>query len=72
MCFANVDGQKFRLRFVIVVKICEVTYLAPEWRSAVTSKNENQRTLSDAIAEMKCSLPIYIHSPDVRSAVSDL
>ena len=50
MCFANIDGQKVCLRFVIVVKIYEVAYLAPEWRSGITSKNENQRALPDAIA----------------------
>jgi ABC-type amino acid transport system permease subunit len=50
MCFANIDGQKVCLRFVIVVKIYEVAYLAPEWRSGITSKNQNQGALPDAIA----------------------
>jgi hypothetical protein len=58
MRFANVDGQKVRLSFVIVVKTYEVTYLAPERRSGVTSENENERAPADAIAKMKCSLPI--------------
>jgi ABC-type amino acid transport system permease subunit len=50
MGFAYIDGQKVCLRFVIVVKIYEVAYLAPEWRSGITSKNQNQRALPDAIA----------------------
>ena len=72
MSFANIDGQKVRLSFVIVVEIYEVAYLAPEWRSGVTSKNENQRTLPDAVAQMKCSLPIEIHEPDIGCAISDV
>jgi hypothetical protein len=72
MCFAYVDGQKVRLSLVIVVEIYEVAYLAPERRSGVASKNENQRTLSDAIAQMKCSLPIEIQKPDVGGAVTHM
>lgn len=72
MCFAYVNGQKVRLSPVIVVEVYEVAYLAPEWRSGVTSKNENQWTLSDAIAKMKCSLPIEIQKLDVGGAVTDL
>jgi len=60
MGFAYIDGQKVCLRFVIVVKIYEVAYLAPEWRSGVASENEDERTLPHAIAQMECRLPVEI------------
>jgi hypothetical protein len=69
MGFAYIDGQKVRLRFVIVVEIYEVAYLAPEWRSGVASENENERTLPNAISQMESSLSIEIHEPDVGGAV---
>jgi hypothetical protein len=70
MGFAYIDGQKVRLSFVIVVKIYEVAYLATEGRSGITSENENQRTLPDTVAQMKCGLPIEIHESDVGRAIS--
>ena len=72
MRFAYVDGQKVRLSLVVAVEIYEVAYLAPEWRSGVASKNENQRTLPDAIAQMKCSLSIEVDKSDVGGAISHM
>jgi len=69
MGFAYIDGQKVRLRLVMVVEIYEVAYLATKWRSGIASKNENQRTLPDTIAQMKCCAAIEIHKPNVGGAV---
>jgi len=72
MRFADVNGQKIRASFVIVVKIYEVAYLAAEGRSGVTAKDQNERALADAIAEMEFRLSIEAHQRDVRSAVTDV
>jgi hypothetical protein len=72
MRFANVNGQKIRLGFVIVVEIDEVAYLAAEWRSGVAAKHENKRALADAVAEMELGLPVEAHQRDVRSAIADV
>src|SRR5580704_7533874 len=72
MGFADVNGQKIRASFVIVVKIYEVAYLAAEGRSGVAAKDQDERALADAIAEMKLCLAIEAHQRDVRSAVADV
>ena len=61
MRFADVNGQKIRASFVIVVEIYEVAYLAAEGRSGVAAKNQNKRALADAIAEMELRLAIEAH-----------
>jgi hypothetical protein len=72
MRFADVNGQKIRPSFVIVIKIYEVAYLAAKGRSGVAAKNQNEWALADAIAEMKFRLAIEAHQRDVRSAVADV
>jgi 2-polyprenyl-6-methoxyphenol hydroxylase-like FAD-dependent oxidoreductase len=72
MRFADVNGQKIRASFVIVIKIYEVAYLAAERWSGVTAKNQDERALADAIAEMELSLAIEAHQRDVRSAIADV
>jgi len=72
MRFADVNGQKIRASFVIVVKIYEVAYLAAKGRSGVAAKNQDKRALADAIAKTKFRLPIEAHQRDIRSAVADV
>src|SRR5580704_864657 len=72
MGFADVNGQKIRASFVIVIKIYEVAYLAAEGRSGVAAKNQNERALADAIAKVEFRLPIEAHQRDVRSAVANV
>ena len=72
MRFADVNGQKIRPSFVIVIEIYEVAYLAAKGRSGVAAKNQNEWALADAIAEMKFRLAIEAHQRDVRSAVADV
>ena len=72
MCFADVNGQKIRPSFVVIVEIYEVAYLATEGRSGVAAKNQNERSLADAIAEMELCLTVQAHERDVRSAVTDV
>ena len=72
MRFADVNGQKIRASFVIVVKIYEVAYLAAKGRSGVAAEDQNERALADAIAEMELRLAIEAHQRDVRSAVADV
>ncbi len=61
MRFADVNGQKIRASFVIVVEIYEVAYLAAKGRSGVAAKNQNERALADTIAEMELRLAIEAH-----------
>jgi len=72
MRFPDVNSQKIRASFVVVIKIYEVAYLAAEGRSGVTAKNENERSLADTIAEVELRLAIEAHQRDVRSAVADV
>ena len=72
MGFADVNGQKIRASFVVVIKIYEVAYLAAEGRSGVAAKDQNQRALADAFAEMEFRLAIEAHQRDVWSAVADV
>jgi hypothetical protein len=72
MRFADVNGQKIRASLVIVVKIYEVAYLAAKGRSGVAAKNQDERALADAIAEMEFRLSIKAHQRDIRSAVADV
>ena len=39
MRFANINGQEVRLRFVIVIEIDEVAYLAAEGRSGIAAED---------------------------------
>ena len=41
MCFSDVNGQKCNFSFVPFIKCIEGRNLPPEWRSGVTSKNED-------------------------------
>jgi hypothetical protein len=50
MRFANINGQKVGLSLVVVVQTDEVAYLAPEWRSGIASKDEDERTSPDTFA----------------------
>jgi hypothetical protein len=72
MRFADVNGQKIRASFVIVVEIYEVAYLAAEGRSGIAAKNQHEWALADAIAEMEFRLSVKAHQRDVRSAVADV
>jgi hypothetical protein len=72
MCFADVNGQKIRPSFVVIVEIYEVAYLATEGRSGVAAKNQNEWSLADAIAEMELCLTVETYERDVRSAVADV
>jgi hypothetical protein len=70
MRFADVNGQKIHASLVIVVKIYEVAYLAAKGRSGIAAKNQDERALADASAEMEFRLSIEAHQRDVRSAVA--
>ena len=72
MGFADVNGQKIRAGFVIVIKIYEVAYLAAKGRSGVAAKDQDERALADSIAEMELRLSVEAHQRDVRSAVTDV
>jgi hypothetical protein len=50
MRFANINRQKIRAIFVIVVEIHEVAYLAAKRRSGVAAEDQHQRPLANAIA----------------------
>ena len=70
MRFANIHGQEIRAILVIVIEIDEVAYLAPERRSGIAAEDQNQRSLPDAIAEMKCRLAIERQQPHIRRRVA--
>ena len=67
---ANINRQKLGAVFVIVVEVYEVAYLAAERWSGVASENENERLLSDSIAEVEYGLPVERQQWHVRCAVS--
>ena len=72
MRFTNINGQEIRLRFVIVIKIDKVTYLAAEGRSGIAAEDQDKRALADTVAEMKLGLAIKAHQRNVWSVVADV
>ena len=70
MRFANIHGQEIRAILVIVIEIDEVAYLASKRRSGIAAEDQNQRSLPDAIAEMKCRLAIERQQPHIRRRVA--
>src|SRR5690348_7020211 len=72
MRFADVNGQKIRAIFVVVVNLDEISDLAPERRSSVTAENEHKRTLADAVPQMEIGFPVERNQPRIRRLLSKL
>ena len=70
MRFANINRQKIRAIFVIVVEIDEVAYLAAKRRSGIAAENQHQRPLAHTIAQMKSSLPVKRQQTHIRCGVA--
>jgi hypothetical protein len=56
--FANVDRQKIRVVFVIVIDLHDVAQLAPEGRSSKATKDQHQRASTGAFMNTKARLAV--------------
>jgi hypothetical protein len=72
MGFADVDGEEVGAVFVIVVKIGEVAYLAAEWRSGVAAENEDERSATDAVAQLECGITVEADQRRIRGAIANV
>ena len=66
MRFANVDGQKIGVLFVILVNLNDVADLATERRSSKASKDQHERTIAGALANVKAGDAVQCYNPRVR------
>jgi len=72
MSFANVNGQKIGVVFVVVEDLDDVTDLATERRSSKTAKDQDQRLASRALADMKGIGAVECEKLGVWSRIADV
>jgi hypothetical protein len=58
MSFADIDGQKVGVIFIVIEELNDVTNLATEGRSGKTSEDQYQRFTAGALANMKSVSPV--------------
>ena len=71
MRFANVDGQKIRVVFIVLVDSCDVANLATEGRSSVTAKHDHEWALANTLANVKVRCAVNRKDARVGSVVAD-
>ena len=69
--FANVDGKKIYMVFVIVIKLYDVANLATERGSSKAAENKDQRSASGLFAKVEARGSIECHQLGIRSLVPD-
>jgi hypothetical protein len=72
MRFANVHGQKLGAIFIVVVNLDEISNLAAEGRSSVAAENHDERTLADALVQIKRGASIERKYARIRCAVANM
>jgi len=72
MRFADVNGQKIGVVFVVFEDLLNVTNLATERGSRKTPENQNQRPAFGALANMESCLAIEGYKRRVRRLASNL
>jgi hypothetical protein len=72
MRFANVDGQKIGVVFVVVVDLDDVANLATKRRSGETAEDENERFAAGAFADMKARAAVERDESGVWGVAADL
>jgi len=70
MRFADVDGQKIRVIFVVVVDLYDVANLATERRSSKTAEDKHQRFSGSAFANTEVVGAVQRSEARIRSNVA--
>jgi hypothetical protein len=70
MRFADVDGQKIRVIFVVVVDLNDVANLATKRRSSKTAEDEHQRFSGNAFANVEMIGTVQRSEARIRSSVA--
>ena len=65
MRFANINGQKISVVFVVLVNLNDVAHLAAEGRSSKTSKYQDERPRTGSLADMEMTRSVECHQPRV-------
>jgi hypothetical protein len=71
MRFANVNGQKIRALFIILVNLNDVAHLAAKRRSSKTPEDENEWTIVRTFANVKTAEAIQRDDARVRRVAAD-
>ena len=66
MRFANVDGQKIGVLFIILVNLNDVANLATEGRSSKTPEDEHKRPLMSSFADVETAHAVQCDNARVR------
>ena len=66
MRLANVNGQKIRALFVVLINLNDDAYLAAKRRSSKTPKHQHERPFMGSFADMKTANAIQCDNPRVR------
>jgi hypothetical protein len=69
--FADVNGQKVGVIFVVVVKLDHVTDVAAKWRSSVAAEDDDERAAASAFANVEMIGAVESDEPRVGSVVAD-
>jgi hypothetical protein len=70
MSLANIDGEEIDVILVIVIELNDVANLATERRSSETAEDEDERTTSGFLANVKAAGAIECDKPRIRSVVA--
>jgi hypothetical protein len=71
MRFADVDGKKVSVIFVVVVERSDVADLATEGRSGKAAEDQDERFLASTLANMKTFIAVERDQSGVRGVVAD-
>jgi hypothetical protein len=69
--FANINRQKIRVVFVVVVNLHHVTDVAAERRSSVAAEDEHQRAPASPFANVESIGTVKSDEPRVRRVIAD-
>jgi hypothetical protein len=72
MRFADINGQKIGVVLVILIDLNNVANLAAERRSSKTSKDEHQRSLVSAFADVEAADAVQRYDAGIGGVAADL
>jgi len=70
MSFANIDSEEIDVILVVVKELNDVANLATERRSSETAEDQDERTTSSFLANVKAAGAIERDKPRIRSVVA--
>ena len=69
--FANVDGQKIGVIFIVVIDLNNVANLATEGRSSEAAKDKNERLARGTFTNPEMIGAVKSNEPGIGSGVTD-